>query len=305
MDMARRGRLHLVTGKGGVGKSTVSAAMALALAGRGARVLAVEIGRAGGLSRIFGATPERPGALTPTAAGVPIMIDDGAAALAEYLTGFVHLGRLAGPVIDHPLYRAFVGAAPGIRELMTMGKLVRDELRHRTPPWDAVVVDAGSSGHSLQHLRMPAATARAFHSGRVHREASLIDEVLRDRETTAIHVVATPEEMPLREAAEVIATVRELAMPIGALLINRCRPRPPAGLDAALALAGELTTPPADVLRALFCREGTWAAIQERGIHLLEDETGLAAQRLPRLGSAAIGLAHARALAPAIEELLP
>ncbi len=308
MDMGRRGRLHLVTGKGGVGKLTVSAALALVLADRGARVLAVELARAGGLSRILGAAPEAPGIAVPTPAGVPLMIVDGPAALAEYLTGFVHLGGLAGAVIDHPLYQAFVGAAPGVRELMTTGKLVRDELRHRKPPWDAVVVDAGASGHSLQLLRMPAATARAFRSGLVHREAAHIDDVLRDPGTTAVHVVATPEEMPLREAATVIATVRALSVPVGALIVNRCRPTPPPSVPAALALRPDVTAQPGtevDALRALFSRELAWAERQEVGIAGLEHETGLPAHRLPRLATAAIGPDHARALAPALAEVLP
>ena len=281
--------------------------MALVLADRGARVLAVELGRPGGLSRILGAVPDAPGVATPTPTGVPLMVVDGPAALAEFLTGFVHLHGLAALVIDHPLYRAFVGAAPGVRELMTMGKLVRDELRHRKPPWDDIVVDAGSSGHSLQHLRMPAATARAFRSGLVHREAAHIDEVLRDRATTAVHVVATPEEMPLREAASVITAVRAMSMPVGSLIVNRCRPVPPPGLPAALAVEPEIPAQaPVEVeaLRALFRRELAWAERQETGIAGLERETSLSARRLPRLATAAIGPEHARTLAPAIEELL-
>ena len=182
-------RLHFVTGKGGVGKSTIAAALALTAAARGARVLAIELGEPAGLCRALHAKPESPGAIV-VAGSVHVAYFDGAAALGEYLTRKMHLGRLLRPILAHPLYTAFVGAAPGLRELLAIGK-IRDEfaLQHR---WDIVVVDAGATGHALEHLRMPAAAARAFTSGRVHREAAVNAELLRDPAQVASHVVATP-----------------------------------------------------------------------------------------------------------------
>lgn len=137
--------LHIVTGKGGVGTSTIAAAIALTAARRGARTLAIELGQAGGLHRIFDVHATAPGAIerAPRDA-IHLSYFDGAAALAEYLTRKLHLGRIARAVIAHPLYDAFVGAAPGLRELMAVGK-IRDEYALQSR-WDVVVVDAGASG---------------------------------------------------------------------------------------------------------------------------------------------------------------
>jgi anion-transporting ArsA/GET3 family ATPase len=275
--MSARRSLHVVTGKGGVGKSTVAAAIALALVARGERVLAVELGGPGGLARVLG--PSSP---------VPVIAIDGAAALAEYLTRKVRLGRLGPRLLAHPLYRAFAAAAPGVRELLAMGK-IRDELVLQDR-WDAVVVDAGASGHALEHLRMPASAARAFGAGLIHREAEVNAALLRDRAICRVHVVATPEEMPLREAAQVITTLAALDLPLGAVLVNQCRPIAPAGLDAALErLDGELRT----IARGA----RAWERIQERGIATFEGETGVAVMRLPRVWRGDV----ARALAVACD----
>lgn len=266
--------LNVVTGKGGVGTSTIAAAMAIAAAARDRRVLAIELGAPAGLSRILAAPPP----------GITVASFEGGAALAEYLTRRVHLGRIGRRVMRHSLYHAFVGAAPGLRELMAVGK-IRDELVLQAR-WDTVVVDAGASGHALEHLRMPAAASRAFAAGLVHRESEANAALLRDPATTAVHVVALPEEMPVREAIQLVATLRELAIPVGALFVNQCRPVAPAGVDAAIAALGG--TPVGAVAR----RARGWERIQERAIAALEDGTRSRAVRLPRVWtSTAVGLA--------------
>jgi anion-transporting ArsA/GET3 family ATPase len=288
------GRLHVVTGKGGVGTSTVAAALTLAARRRGARTLAIELGETGGLSRILGTTPASPGDLAIAEGGARVAYFDGAAALAEYLTRRVHLGRFARALFDHPLYVAFVAAAPGLRELLAMGK-VRDELELQRR-WDVVVLDAGPSGHALEHLRMPAAAAETFASGRVHAEAAVNAELLRDRARCSIHVVATPEHMAVREAIEDVLALRRLDLATGAALVNRCVPPAPAGVDELIASAPE---PIAGELR----RARSWETLQEQGIRELEGSLGVRAWRLPRL-RVLDGIAQARALAPIVEELL-
>jgi anion-transporting ArsA/GET3 family ATPase len=273
-------KLHFVTGKGGVGKSTVAAAIALAAAGRGARVLAIELGEPAGLCRALRAKPRTPGAIE-RAGSVHVTYFDGAAAVGEYLTKT--LRRAARPILAHPLYQAFVDAAPGLRELVAIGK-VRDELILQGH-WDVVVVDAGASGHALEHLRMPASAAKTFASGRVHREASVNAELLRDPSLCAIHVVATPEEMPLAEAAQTIATLRDLDLAIGRVLVNRCVPPAPAEVDAQIAAIDD------PVVRDVLRRARNWEQIQEQGIAALQARLGLVAVRLPKLaGDPARGL---------------
>lgn len=287
-------RLHVVMGKGGVGKSTVAASLALAAARRGARVLAIELGEIGGTCRILGGTPARPGAIARAAGGTHVAYFDGAAALAEYLVDRVHLGRLAEAIVAHPLYAAFVGAAPGLRELMAVGK-VRDEfvLQQR---WDVVVVDAGASGHALEHLRMPAAAAETFVTGRVHREAAANAALLRDRAACAIHVVALPEQMPLREAVHSVHALRALDLATGAVFVNRCVPAAPRGTAEVL----ERVAPAA--LAATLRRALAWQAVQEQGIAALEAELFVHALRLPRM-RAADELARCRALDAYVAEV--
>ncbi len=307
----RRRSLHYVTGKGGVGKSTVCAALALAAAARGQRVLAIELGQPGGLRRLLGVAPEPAGTIAPAPAapGVAVTWFDGAAALGEYLVRRLRLGRLGRALIAHPIYQAFATAAPGVRELMVIGK-VRDELVLQRigarPRWDLIVVDAGASGHALAHLRMPAAAARSFPAGLVHREATRNAALLGDPATCAVHVVASPEELPLAEAAQVVMALRTLGLDGGALLVNQCRPAAPPEIDETVARLGELAVTPGleaarDEVATAVRRARRWERIQERGVAALESELGVTAVRLPRLWHGE-GLARAAALAPLVEE---
>ncbi|RMD83105.1 MAG: ATPase, partial [Candidatus Dadabacteria bacterium] len=212
-----KARLHFVVGKGGVGKSTVAAALALAHAGRGRRVLAVELGGPGGLARLFGVVPSAPGHFVRAGHRLWLGYVDGQSALAEYLELVIPIRRLLATVFASRIYKNFVAAAPGLKELMTVGKIWYEF--HRTgddqrPVWDAIVVDAGASGHSLQYLQMPAVAARTFRSGLVHRESERVASLLRDRSSTRVHVVAIAEEMPLTEARQIVERLdRELGLP--------------------------------------------------------------------------------------------
>ncbi len=289
-------------GKGGVGKSTLSAALALAAVRRGARVLAIELGAPGGLSRTLGVELPDPGVIVTAPSGVGVSWFDGAAALAEYLRLVVRFGALLDKVFAHPLYRAFVDAAPGLKELSAMGK-VRDEFslqkEHGRPRWDVVVVDAGASGHAIEHLRMPMAAAETFHSGRVHRESRRIHALFGDPAQTLIWVVATPEEMPLAEAGESVTRLADAGLGVAHLVVNRCRPVAPDGVDVALAELEAL--PPGDAARRA-ARDGLlvagrralgWQRIQEQGIGRLVEQTGARPLRLPVLpGVDAPGLAE-------------
>lgn len=295
--------LHVVTGKGGVGKSTVAAALAIGLAGTGRRVLAIELGRAAGLCRALATRPMAPGAIAPvlTTPGLSVAYFDGAVALAEYLTRRMRLGRLGRAVMAHPLYRGFVAAAPGVQALLAMGK-IRDELVLQRlgagPRWDAVVVDAGASGHALEHLRMPAAAAATFTGGLVHREAEVNARLLADPAITAVHVVATPEELPVAEAGQVIARLRALGLPIGALYANQCRPVPPAEVAAAIAALDARGDACGDALAAV-ARRAVVVAGEQAGALAGLDGLGAVVTRLPRRWLTD-ELALARALAPAV-----
>jgi anion-transporting ArsA/GET3 family ATPase len=225
-------RLHFVVGKGGVGKTTVAAALALALARRGRRTLAVEM-EPGRLAAVLGAE-----------AGdrLHVLRVDGRAALEEYLNLVIPVKRLLATVFSSKIYQYFVAAAPGLKELMTVGKIWYEATRREGGrlAWDAIVVDAPATGHSLQYLRMPQAARDTFGAGLVQREATRITELLRDRQTTAVHLVTLAEEMPVSETLETRAQLTgELGLSLGWVIVNRLHRRrfAPATLERLRAAA--------------------------------------------------------------------
>ena len=220
-------RLHFVVGKGGVGKTTVAAALARLLTRRGRRTLAVEVDDERRLSALLGASGTT-GTPIPVAPGLAVVAIEGRAALEEYLGLIIPVKRLLSTIFSSRIYQYFVAAAPGLKELMTVGKIWYETTREEggRPAWDAVVVDAPATGHSLQYLRMPQAARDTFGPGLVQREAAKVVDLLRDARTTAVHLVTLAEEMPVAETLETYAQLKDpLAMPVGSVIVNRMHHR--------------------------------------------------------------------------------
>ena len=198
-------RLLLFTGKGGVGKSTVTAATALLAAGRGKRVLLVEVDSKGSLAALFERPPVgfQPEVVHP---GVWAMQMDTEASLREYLKLHARIpvfGRLG------PLAHAFdfvANAAPGVREILTIGKVCW-ELRESIEGhggWDLIVVDAAATGHVVSQLDAPRAIQELVHVGPIRSQTEWMAELLSDPELTALNVVTAPEDMPVNETIELV-----------------------------------------------------------------------------------------------------
>jgi anion-transporting ArsA/GET3 family ATPase len=219
-------RLLFFTGKGGVGKTTVSAAMALLAAQQGQRVLLVSADGKGDIAAFFEHQPVgfRPENVYP---GLDAMAMDTEASLHEYLRLNMRVpipGRLG------PMARAldFVAtAAPGVREILTVGKIcweVREALEGRAD-WELVVVDAAATGHIVGQLGAPQAIEELVQVGPIRSQTGWMGDILSDPATTALNVVVTPEEMPVQETIELVARVRaELPVPLGAVVVNRVLP---------------------------------------------------------------------------------
>ena len=219
-------RLLLFTGKGGVGKSTVTAATALLAAERGKRVLLVEVDGKGNLTALFEHAPVgfEPRQVYP---GVFAMQMDTEASLREYLKLNLRVPVLGGL---GPLARVFdfvATAAPGVKEVLTVGKVcweLRESLQGRAD-WDLIVVDAAATGHVVSQLDAPRAIQDLVHVGPVRSQTGWMVELLSDPAMTALNIVASPEEMPVNETIELVARVRaELTVPLGAVIVNRVLP---------------------------------------------------------------------------------
>lgn len=213
--------LLVVTGKGGVGKTTIAAALAVLAARGGKRVLLCEIDAKGDIA---GAFETGPLGFAPTEVfpGVAAMVMDTEASLKEYLALQLHLPLVArvGPLARTLDFVA--GAAPGVKEILTIGKVCW-EVRERH--YDLVVVDGSASGHVVAQLAAPDTIARLVRVGLIRGQAAWMREILADPARTGAIIVTSSEEMPVVETIELAARLREeTAVDLAAVVVNRVLP---------------------------------------------------------------------------------
>ncbi|MCU1449654.1 MAG: oxyanion-translocating ATPase [Acidimicrobiales bacterium] len=268
-------KLLFVTGKGGVGKSTAAAALALLAAQRGKKTLVVEIDAKGNLADFFEAGPTNytPREIQPN---LWAMSMDTESSLQEYLRLQMRLPAIAR---IGPLARAFefvATAAPGVREILTVGKPVWEV---REGNYDLVVVDAPATGHIVGQLAAPQAINELVHVGLIRQQTGWLIEILGDTRITGLVIVTTPEEMPVNETIELAARVEdETDVTLAGIIVNRVLPelfgrqeeevfeelRQPAAVGALSGAAGGGAEPVLEAARLAVTMRRTRAGHIER-----------------------------------------
>jgi len=311
-------RLLIIMGKGGTGKTTVAAALGTLAAREGAETVVIEVAAESTLPGLLSADPELdlsdardPTELRPHLSTMRIAPR---VALEEYLELRLPVRRLAAAIVHNQGFARFLDAAPGWRELITLGKiwhLERQEIRGR-PRYDVIIVDAPSTGHGLSFLSVPSVVLDSVRMGPLRRHTDAVWRLLRDPERTLIVPVTLPEELPVKETLELYERIQTLGLRVGAPIVN-CVEDPPAitDVESVLGILGQIPAGSAPsqlaepaALSAALGHRLTRARLQRQFIDKLGLETGSTPLELPYVVEAIEGPRGVRRVADALESAL-
>ncbi len=321
MDVAtfcRQSRVLIVAGKGGVGKTTITAALALVAAKAGLSVLVIELEGKPGVPAAFGMTGElaydewvldEPSAEfgQGSVRARRITPDD---ALLEYLADH-GMKRISKRLVSSGALDVVATAIPGLRDILVLGKVKQLELSNQA---DLILVDAPATGHAMTFLSSARGLLDAARSGPVRTQASAVAEMLADPARCQVALVTLPEEMPINEVIEAAYQLEDrIGITLGPVIVNACLPPDPAlDVDPAQAAAEvgvEISADQLNALRAAASFRSRRRALQEAQRGRLADELPLPQLRTRTLFTESIGRNEIDALAfdliSGIEQLAP
>ena len=222
--------LHVVSGKGGTGKTTVAAALAMALARDGGRTLLMEVEGRQGIAQVFDVPPlpyeERQVAVAPGGGEVWALAVDPEDALLDYLEIFYNLRRAGSALRRMGAVDFATTIAPGLRDVLLTGKaceVVRRAEKQEPNAYDAVVLDAPPTGRIARFLNVNSEVSGLAKVGPIRNHADLVMSVIASPRT-AVHLVTLLEEMPIQETIDGVEELREANLPVGGVIVNMTRP---------------------------------------------------------------------------------
>jgi anion-transporting ArsA/GET3 family ATPase len=297
-------RLVILSGKGGVGRTTVAAALARTAAAAGRRVLVAQTEAAERLGKLFGrAEPIGPQVVT-LAPGIDAVNMTPRSALHEYGVMVLRYETVYRALFENRAVRGFLGAIPGLHAYAMLGKVwwhTTEETAPGRPRYDLVILDGPASGHATLMLRLPQAVLEAMPNGPLTKDAQAARAMLSDPARTALVIVTLPDELPVRETAELARAARqELRVPLGPVVVNALpsaelsAPSVGAVLDRVTGATGDAAL---DATLRMAAGVRAHRQTAERMLARLAADPGLPLIRLPRLPTADLGPADIQQLA--------